>query len=159
MENQSNLEKSFFENKELFVGMDVHKAKWVVTIRTYDLELKTFSMQPSAEMLEKFLLSTYPGAQYKIVYECCFSGFWIYDYFSEKGYQIIVTPTNRIYKDGSTIKTDKIDSRKLAFQLSRELLREVVVPVKRVREYKYIFRIYDKQKMRQGQIVSRIKDH
>lgn len=21
---------SFFENKELFVGMDVHKAKWVV---------------------------------------------------------------------------------------------------------------------------------
>lgn len=157
MENQSNLEKSFFENKELFVGMDVHKAKWVVTIRTYDLELKTFSMQPSAEMLEKFLLSTYPGADYRIVYECCFSGFWIYDYFTEKGYQIIVTPTNRIYKDGSTIKTDKIDSRKLAFQLSRGLLREVIVPAKKIREYKYIFRIYDKQKMRKGQILRQVK--
>ncbi|MGQ9847792.1 MAG: IS110 family transposase, partial [Bacteroidales bacterium] len=79
------------------------------------------------------------------------------DYFAEKGYKIIVTPTNRIYKDGSTIKTDKIDSRKLAFQLSRELLREVVVPEKRIREYKYIFRIYDKQKMRQGQILRQIK--
>lgn len=148
---------SFFENILLFIGIDVHKSKWVVTIRTYDLELKTFSMKPSVEELERFLLKNYPGADYRIVYECCFSGFWIYDYFSEKGYKIIVTPTNRIYKDGSTIKTDKIDSRKLAFQLSRELLREVIVPAKRVREYKYIFRIYDKQKMRQGQILRQIK--
>ena len=31
------------------------------------------------------------------------------------------------------------------------------MPVKRVREYKYIFRIYDKQKMRQGQILRQIK--
>ena len=148
---------SFFEMILLFVGIDVHKAKWVVTVRTYDLELKTFSMKPSAEELEKFLLKNYPGAEYRIVYECCFSGFWIYDYFFEKGYKIIVTPTNRIYKDGSTIKTDKIDSRKLAFQFSRELLREVMVPAKRIREYKYIFRIYDKQKMRQGQILRQIK--
>jgi transposase len=148
---------SFFENILLFIGIDVHKSKWVVTVRTYDLELKTFTMQPSAEELENFLLKNYPGSDYRIVYECCFSGFWIYDYFAEKGYKIIVTPTNRIYKDGSTNKTDKIDSRKLAFQLSRELLREVLVPKKRVREYKYIFRIYDKQKMRQGQILRQIK--
>jgi len=148
---------SFFENVLLFIGIDVHKSKWVVTVRTYDLELKTFSMKPSAEELEQFLLKNYPGADYRIVYECCFSGFWIYDYFAEKGYKIIVTPTNRIYKDGNTNKTDKIDSRKLAFQLSRELLREVLVPKKRVREYKYIFRIYDKQKMRQGQILRQIK--
>jgi len=148
---------SFFENILLFIGIDVHKSKWVVTVRTYDLELKTFTMKPSAEELENFLLKNYPGAEYRIVYECCFSGFWIYDYFAEKGYKIIVTPTNRIYKDGNTNKTDKIDSRKLAFQLSRELLREVLLPKKRVREYKYIFRIYDKQKMRQGQILRQIK--
>lgn len=148
---------SFFDNVLLFVGIDVHKTKWVITIRTYDLELKTFSMGPSAEELERFLIENYPGANYRIVYECCFSGFWIYDYFSEKGYNIIVTPTNRIYKDGNPTKTDRIDSRKLAFQHSRGLLKEVIVPEKRVREYKYIFRIYDKQKMRKGQILRQIK--
>lgn len=156
MKTESN-NSSFFEKVLLFIGIDVHKAKWVVTVRTYDLELKTFSMKPSAEELEDFLLRNYPAADYRIVYECCFSGFWIYDYFSEKGYNIIVTPTNRIYKDGSTIKTDKIDSRKLAFQLSRGLLRKVMVPGKKIREYKYIFRIYDKQKMRKGQILRQIK--
>ena len=115
MNNNSLTEKSFFEKVLLFVGIDVHKAKWVVTIRTYYLELKTYSMWPNAEELEKFLIANYPGADIRIVYECCFSGFWIYDYFFDRGYKIIVTPTNRIYKDGSTIKTDKIDSRKLAF--------------------------------------------
>jgi len=157
MKSGSVINNLFFEKKELFIGIDVHKAKWVVTIRSYDLELKTFSMKPSAEELEKFLITNYPGGNYKIVYECCFSGFWIYDYFFEKGYKIIVTPPNRIYKDGNSIKTDKIDSRKLAFQHSRKLLREVVVPERKIREYKYIFRIYDKQKMRKGQILRQVK--
>ena len=51
-----NNNNSFFEKVLLFIGIDVHKSKWVVTVRTYDLELKTFSMEPSAEELEKFLL-------------------------------------------------------------------------------------------------------
>jgi len=56
----------FPENVLLFIGIDVHKAKWVVTVRTYDLELKTFSMIPSAEELEKFLLKNYLGVDYRI---------------------------------------------------------------------------------------------
>ena len=146
-----------YKGKHLFVGIDVHKKRWVVSIRSYDLELKTFSMSAVAEELEKYLLNTYPGALYHIVYECCFSGFWIYDYFHERGYDIIVTPTNRIYRDGSIVKTDKIDSRKLAFQHSRGLLREVKVPEMKIREYRSIFRIYDKEKMREGQILRQIR--
>lgn len=149
--------ESVYKGKHLFVGIDVHKKRWVVSIRTYDLELKTFSMSAVAEELEKFLLNTYPGALFHIVYECCFSGFWIYDYFHERGYEIIVTPTNRIYRDGSVVKTDKVDSRKLAFQHSRGLLREVKVPTMKIREYRSLFRIYDKEKMREGQILRQIR--
>jgi transposase len=148
---------SCFENKDIYVGIDVHKKRWVVTVRTYDLELKTFSMQPIAEELEKFLIDNYKDALLHIVYECCFSGFWIYDYFNERGYKIIVTPTNRIYRDGSVVKTDKIDSRKLAFQHSRGLLREVKVPKMKIREYRSLFRIYDKEKMRLGQILRQVR--
>lgn len=154
METKSN---PVFRNKILYVGIDVHKKRWVVSVRSYDLELKTFSMTASAEQLEVFLLNTYPDAIFHIVYECCFSGFWIYDYFREKCYDIIVTPTNRIYRDGSIVKTDKIDSRKLAFQHSRDLLKEVKVPTMKIREYRSIFRIYDKEKMREGQILRQIR--
>jgi len=148
---------SFFDKKDIFIGIDVHKKRWVVTVRTYDLELKTVSMSPNAEALEKFLVSNYKGALFHIVYECCFSGFWIYDYFHQRGYDIIVTSTNRIYRDGSIVKTDKIDSRKLAFQHSRGLLREVKVPKMKIREYRSMFRIYDKEKMREGQILRQIR--
>ena len=149
--------ESVYKNKNLFVGIDVHKKRWVVCVRSYDLELKTFSMSPSAEELEKFLVSNYKDALFHIVYECCFSGFWIYDYFHERAYDIIVTPTNRIYRDGSVVKTDKIDSRKLAFQHSRGLLREVKVPMMKIREYRSLFRIYDKEKMREGQILRQVR--
>jgi transposase len=149
--------ESVFKDKDLFVGIDVHKKRWVVSVRSYDLELKTFSMSPIAEELEKFLVNAYMGALFHIVYECCFSGFWIYDYFYQRGYDIIVTPTNRIYRDGSIVKTDRIDSRKLAFQHSRELLREVKVPSTKIREYRSLFRIYDKEKMREGQILRQIR--
>lgn len=148
---------SVYKDKNIFVGIDVHKKRWVVSIRSYDLELKTFSMEASAEELEKILTSNYKDALFHIVYECCFSGFWIYDYFHERGYNIIVTPTNRIYRDGSIVKTDKIDSRKLAFQHSRDLLREVKVPTMKIREYRSLFRIYDKEKMREGQILRQIR--
>ncbi|GEM_PF-6300071 len=56
----------------LYIGIEFHKAKWVVTIRTYVLDLKTFSMKPSTEDLENFLIKNYPGAEYRIIYECVF---------------------------------------------------------------------------------------
>ncbi|MBU0560350.1 MAG: hypothetical protein ABIJ40_13345 [Bacteroidota bacterium] len=84
----------YFSGKDLYIGLDVHKKRWVVSVRTYDLELKTFSMDASAIELERFLVTNYEDALIHIVYECCFSGFWIYDYFHNKGYDIIVTPIN-----------------------------------------------------------------
>jgi len=32
--------KSCFENKDIYVGINVHKKRWVVTVRTYDLDLQ-----------------------------------------------------------------------------------------------------------------------
>ena len=59
----------YFSNKDLYIGLDVHKKRWVVTVRTYDLELKTFSMDASAIELESFLVSNYEDAHIHIVYD------------------------------------------------------------------------------------------
>ena len=40
------------EKQIIYLGIDVHKKRWVVTVRSYDLELKTFSMFPIAEELD-----------------------------------------------------------------------------------------------------------
>lgn len=44
-----------FKGKHFYVGFDVHKKRWVVTIRHNGLRLKTFSMDPSPEGLKKYL--------------------------------------------------------------------------------------------------------
>jgi transposase len=38
-----------FQGQEFFIGIDVHKNNWRVTIRFNHMELKTFSQNPSPE--------------------------------------------------------------------------------------------------------------
>jgi len=142
-----------FAVKDLFVGIDVHKKRWVITVRTIDLELRTFSMNyPYPEKLHETLEKFFPGGIYHLVYEAGFSGYSLYDYFHEKGIDITVTPPQRVPTDHSRIKTDRIDSRKLAKYLSQGLLRAVVVPDKSVRQLRYAFTFLDKIKNHRMQV-------
>ena len=153
----SNLSQVDFSGKHLFIGIDMHKRNWVVTVRTRDLQLKTFSMDPFPEVLERLLGREYSGGIYHLVYEAGCFGYGTYDYFQEKGFDIIVTPPNRVYRENSGVKTDKRDSRALALFLAKGLLRKVVVPSQAVRELRQILRIRDKQKKRKKQIQQEIK--
>ena len=67
-----------FENQNIFVGIDVHLKQWAVTIRSENLLLKTFSMDPSPVLLHNHLEKHYPGAKYSSVYEAGFCGYWIH---------------------------------------------------------------------------------
>lgn len=152
-----NVNQVDFSGKHLFIGIDMHKRNWVVTVRTRDLQLKTFSMDPFPEKLETLLDREYGGGIFHLVYEAGCFGYGVYDYFQEKGFDIMVTPPNRVYRDNSGVKTDKRDSRGLALFLSKGLLRKVVVPSREVRELRQVIRIRDKQKKRKRQIQQEIK--
>jgi transposase len=152
-----NVSQVDFTGKHLFIGIDMHKRNWVVTVRTRDLQLKTFSMDPFPESLQRLLKREYGGGILHLVYEAGCFGYGTYDYFQEKGFDIIVTPPNRMYRENSGVKTDKRDSRELALFLSKGLLRKVVVPSREVRELRQILRIRDKQKKRKKQIQQEIR--
>ncbi len=156
--SKQNLKAELTHVKDLYVGIDVHKNKWVVTVRSYNLELHTFSMsEATAEKLHEHLKDTYPNQTYHLVYEAGFSGYGLYDYFHAQGVDIIVTPPNRLPKDGSRVKTDRTDSRKLAFLLSRGELKRVCVPDKEIREYRSVVKIHDSTKKELKRISQRIK--
>ena len=44
-----------FENQVFYIGIDVHKNSWSVTIRTNHMELKTYSMKPDPKELINYL--------------------------------------------------------------------------------------------------------
>ena len=119
-----------FSGQHFYVGVDVHKKRWSVTIRNNDLRIKTYSMDPSPELLVSQLNHHYPDGVYHIVYEIGFTGFWICRRFEELGIDCITVnpadiPTAQKEKDR---KTDPLDSNKLARELENGNLIPLYVP-------------------------------
>lgn len=116
------------DGKDIFVGVDVHLKQWHVTIRTSDEELFTGSI-PGTWLALKRLLERYDPERTRVVYEAGYFGYSLSDTVLEWGGQAIVTPPSLLPMEyGNRVKTDKRDSRKLAFLLSCGLLRANWVP-------------------------------
>jgi hypothetical protein len=93
METKSK--KLDFNNQSFFLGIDVHKKSWKVTIRSNRMELCTFSMNPSPEELVKHMQKHYPKGKYFSVYEAGFSGYWIDRKLRAHGIEnIVVSPAD-----------------------------------------------------------------
>ncbi len=126
--NQIN--KLDFTGQQIYVGMDVHKKSWSISILTDQFEHKTFSQPPEVGVLVNYLMRNFPGASYQSVYEAGFSGFWIHDRLQEQGVQcLVVNPADVPTKDKERAgKTDQVDCRKLARSLRNGEIEGIYVP-------------------------------
>lgn len=105
-----------FEGSPIYVGIDVHKKSWSVSILTQETEHRTFTQPPDPKILYDYLMRMFPGAHYQSVYEAGFCGYEYHRDLTELGIKNIVVnpadvPTTGKEKAG---KTDNINSRKLA---------------------------------------------
>jgi transposase len=114
--------------EELFVGIDLHKHRWHITIRTFDVEVFSASIPGTWEALQR-VLARYHGYSIQAVYEAGYFGFRLHDRLVEHGIACIVTPPSLVPQEyGNRVKTDRRDSRKLAQLLAKGLLKRVWVP-------------------------------
>lgn len=99
-------------------------------MRWQQMEMKTFSMEPSPRILAEHLRRHYPGGTYHSVYEAGFCGFHIHSALVHHGIDtIVVHPGDvpRIHKEWLR-KSDPIDSHKLARELEHRSLRGIYIP-------------------------------
>ncbi len=129
METQGR--KLDFSGQKIFVGIDVHRKSWRVSVLVAGVLQKTIHMStPEPETLLSFLNRSYPHGEYQCVYEAGFCGFWAQRHLEMKGVKTIVvhaadvptTDKERQQKD------DVRDSRKLARALSNGELKGIYVP-------------------------------
>jgi transposase len=119
--------KELTGGKKVFVGVDVHKDSWHVTIRK-DEEEVFHGRTPSSYQVFKKLLDRYRGCRIKVPYEAGPCGFSLYDKLIADGIETIVVPPSLIpIESGNKVKTDKRDSRKLAKLLESNMLKKVYV--------------------------------
>ena len=127
-----HVNKLDFSGQSIYVGLDVHKKSWSVSIFSEQCEHKTFTQPPEADKLVHYLKRNFPGADYHAVYEAGFSGFWTHDQLREQGVNCIVAnpadvPTTNKER---TQKRDPSDCRKLARNLRKGELKGIYVPIR-----------------------------
>jgi transposase len=79
-----------FSGKDLFIGLDVHKKSWSVTILVEGMEHKTFTQPPDPQVLYDYLQKMFPGGTYYSAYEAGFCGYGIHRELNAFGIKNIV---------------------------------------------------------------------
>lgn len=103
--------KTDFSNQNFYIGLDVHKKSWHVTILTDGIELKAFSQPPYANILADYLHTNYPGGNFFSAYEAGFCGYSAHRQLCCRGINnIVVNPADipRMNKE-LVYQTDKLD--------------------------------------------------
>ncbi len=148
-----------FTGQTIYVGLDVHKKSWSVSIFSEEFEHKTFTQPPEVDKLANYLRRTFPGALYHSVYEAGYSGFWIHDRLEEKGIDCtVVNPADVPTKDKErAMKRDWIDCRKLARGLRSGEIEGIYVPTRRELEDRTLVRTRQSMVRKQTRCKNQIK--
>jgi transposase len=148
-----------FSDQDIYIGLDVHKKNWTVSIFTKDFEHKTFSQNPKSDILANYLNRNFPGARYHSVYEAGYCGFWIHDALKAHGIDnIVIHPADVPTKDKERKrKNNRIDSRKLARSLRSKDLEAIYVPSRQALEERSLMRARRNAVKDQNRNKNRIK--
>ena len=128
---QSN--KISFKGQNIFVGIDVHLKTWHVTTLTQSGYKYSFAQHSDARELFDRLNKKFPEAHFKSAYEAGFCGFSAHYALMEQGIENIVVNAADIPTTGKekAMKTDAVDSEKIAWALKRGELTGIYVKDKR----------------------------
>jgi transposase len=149
-----------FSALQLYIGIDVHKKQWSVSIFTNAAHHRTFSQPPSPDALRTYVDKNFPHWSVICAYEATKLGYWIHRKLKAFGYECLVVnaadiPTSD--KD-ATSKTDPVDSRKIAKALRANLLTSIHVPDIITEGDRQLFRYRKKLQADQTRVKNRIKD-
>jgi transposase len=148
-----------FSDQDIYIGLDIHKKNWTVSIFTKDFEHKTFSQNPDPYVLARYLKHNFPGANYHSVYEAGYCGFWIHEELINAGINnIVINPADVPTKDKERKrKNNRVDSRKLARSLRNGDLEPIHVHKRELLEDRFLIRIRRDAAKQQTRYKNKIK--
>lgn len=127
---------------QVYVGIDVHKSKWVVSICTETFFYKTISVEPKPDALISYLYHHFKDCSIQAAYEAGFSGFGLQRALEHSGIHcLVVNPSDVAMSQKDALqKTDRSDSRNLCFQLRSGGLKSSFVPSVEQEQLRSLFR-------------------
>jgi len=153
------LEKRSYKGKNVFVGIDVHKDKYVVVCICEDVIAKKWTTVADPDKLAVQLNSYFKGAkEINSAYEAGFSGFTLHRILTEaKIKNYVVNPADIKTKANDRVKTDKRDAQKIAEQLAAKQLKCIYIPSEKEEQLRSLTRGREDAIKRRTSIGNKIK--
>jgi transposase len=131
---------------DIFIGLDVDKKKMAVTCRDHYSLQRSLSMPHNASQLLNYTRKHFPGQRLAFVYEAGPTGFGLYDELTAAQYScLVVSPSMVPEAPRNKVKTNRLDSKKLAEGLRGGQLRGIHVPPPIYRELRHLVQLRDTQ--------------
>lgn len=158
----TNLKKTAdFSGENFYIGLDVHKKVWSVTVRTSNLEVAHFSQLPDPKVLLSYLNKRFPSGSYYSAYEAGFSGTSAHVALCALGIENIIVHAADIPNTDKERKnkTDFHDSRAIAKYLEKGLLRPIHVLAPEQQEIRAFYRLREVEVRNTTRAMNRLKGY
>ncbi len=145
-------------NYDIFMGLDVDKKRIAVTCTDHGNLQRSLSMPYSASHLLNYTRKHFAGQRVAFVYEAGPTGFGLYDELTAAHYPcLVVSPSMVPDAPRNKVKTNRLDSKKLAAGLRGGQLRGIHVPPQIYRELRHLVQLRDTQVAQMKATKCRIK--
>lgn len=129
---------------DLFVGMDVDKKNVAITIMDHQQIIKSQNIPYDPESIANYFSREYKRMKLAFVYEAGPTGWGLFDELTKKQFTCLVaSPANLPAIPNSRVKTNRLDSIKLAEFLRGNQIKGVRVPSKPYRKLRHLIHIRD----------------
>ena len=131
---------------DIFIGLDVDKKKMAITCVDHGSLQKSLSLPYGGRQLLNYTAKYFPGQRVAFVYEAGPTGFGLHDELSAARYPcLVVTPAMVPSTPRKRVKTNRLDSKKLAIGLRGGALQGIHVPPEIYRELRHLVQLRDTQ--------------
>ena len=144
--NATQLLKIVPREYEVFGGLDVDHHSIVATFADHGKLMQSLRLPYSARQLLNYVGKHFPGQRVAFAYEAGPTGFGLYDELVANQHScLVVAPPMVPQVAGRKVKTNRLDSRKLATSLRGGELQSIHVPSGKYRELRHLVQLRDSQ--------------
>lgn len=129
---------------DTFIGIDTDKNSFAFTVMNKDTIIKSAKMPSSPDMLYSYIKKNFDPKKTICAYEAGPTGFYLHDHLVSNSCACLVTPPVSIPKAANDkVKTNKIDSRKIAHCLATDQIKPIRIPSIPYRELRHLVKTHE----------------
>lgn len=129
---------------DVFAGLDVDKTSIAATFLTHEKTIKSIRLPNDADNLIGYVRKPFKDQEVAFVYEAGPTGYGLYDGLSAQGHACLVAAPSMIpVAPGALVKTNRLDSIRLAENLRGGQIKGIHVPAPSYRQLRHLIHLRD----------------